>query len=269
VDWEALTPSDEIEAADWIGGRLHPFGQDVGSVVPTGFEAYARIFHPAWRLEGAKEVAVRWSDVAEWSGRTVHPEMQFHTIAVPLPDRETRFEAWSGEPRLGVLSTAQCTALVELLARHTSTPDTCWFCVWNGYGTFNPSSISEFRAYSGVLRGVRAWWWRVQPRFPKAKTKVPDGKLVRLPGRDYFLFKGPLSLAAGHTYGPNLWWPDDRAWCVASEIDFPYTYVGGPKKLIDEILADPALEALPAALHQGITAFSDTVNQSGFVGFEE
>ena len=60
--------------------------------------------------------------------------------------------------------------------------------------------------------------------------------------------------------GPNLWWPDDRAWCVASEIDFPYTYVGGSNQLIEEILADPLLEALAATTSQGITVDSDTVN---------
>jgi hypothetical protein len=240
VDWEKLTPSEEIEAAEWIGGRLHPFGQDVGSVVPTGFEAYVRIFHPASRLAGAEQVEVRWSDVAEWSGRTVHPEMQFHAIAVPIPHRETRLQAWSYEPPLGALSQGQVRALVGLLATHTATPDACWFCVWAGYGFFNTSGVN----------------WR-------------KGKLVRLPARDYLLFKGPLALALGHRDGPNLWWPDDRSWCVASEIDFPYTYVGGPKLLIDEILADPSLEALPAALDHGITAFSDTVNTEGFVGLEE
>jgi hypothetical protein len=236
VDWAALTPSDEIEAADWIGPRLHPFAQDVGSVVPSGFEAYARIFHPAGRLAGAHQVEMRWSDVAAWTGRVVHPEMQFHSIAAPLPGRETRVRGFNAEPWLGALSEGQARALVEVLARHTSIPDTCWFGVWEGYGTF--------------------------------KTR-PKWKRVSLPHRNYFLFRGPLSLAPGHLDGPNLWWPDDRSWCVASEIDFPYTYVGGSKKLIDEILADPNLEALPAALDDGITAFSDTVNQSGFVGFEE
>ena len=264
-----MTPNDEVEAADWIGGRLHPFGQDVGSVVPSGFEAYARIFHPTSRLVGTKEVEVRWSDVAEWSGRTVHPEMQFHTIAVPVPDRETRLQAWSREPRLGVLSDTQCRALIRLLARHTSTPDACRFCVRDGYGDFNRSAFQETRFYSGTGRHLRAWWWRVQQKFRRRKPVRREGKRVRLPGRDYLLFNGPLALAAGHLNGPNLWWPDDRTWCVASEIDFQYTYVGGPNKLIEEILADPSLEALPAALDHGITAFSDKVNASGFVGFEE
>jgi hypothetical protein len=195
--------------------------------------------------------------------------MQFHTIAVPLPDRDTRLQAWSYEPWLGALSERQARALVTLLARYTSTPDACWFCVWDGYGFFNPSAWQEMRSYSGISSRLRAWWWRARVNFQRRQPVLPKGKLVRLPARDYLLFKGPLALAVGHRDGPNLWWPDDRTWCVASEIDFPYTYVGGPKLLIDEILADPSLEALPAALDHGITAFSDTMNTEGFVGLEE
>ena len=45
----------------------------------------------------------------------------------------------------------------------------------------------------------------------------------------------------------NLWWPADHAWCVASEIDLPWTYIGGPRGLIDAVLADWRVEALAAA----------------------
>jgi len=38
--------------------------------------------------------------------------------------------------------------------------------------------------------------------------------------------------------------PADRAWCVATEIDFAWTYVGGSRELIDAILADARLEAV-------------------------
>jgi hypothetical protein len=36
VGWDALTASDEMKVADWIRDRLHPFGHDVGSIVPAG-----------------------------------------------------------------------------------------------------------------------------------------------------------------------------------------------------------------------------------------
>jgi hypothetical protein len=47
---------------------------------------------------------------------------------------------------------------------------------------------------------------------------------------------------------------------VASEIDFPYTYVGGSQELVDAIIENPDIEALPARLTDGITYSSDTVN---------
>jgi hypothetical protein len=43
--------------------------------------------------------------------------------------------------------------------------------------------------------------------------------------------------------GPNLWWPVDRAWCVASEIDLPWTFVGGSTKLIDAVIGAHDLNA--------------------------
>ena len=48
-------------------------------------------------------------------------------------------------------------------------------------------------------------------------------------------------------HSPNLWWPDDRAWCVATEIDLAWTYVGGSAALISDVLASPRLEAQPAS----------------------
>lgn len=260
VDWEALTPSDEVETAEWIGERLHPFAQDVGSVIPAGFDAYARIFHPAWWSGVGDETEVRWSEVAAWSGRTVHPEMQFHSIAARAPGRHTGPQPWNGQPREGRLSDRQTRALIGLLSNHTSTQNDCWFCVWEGYGSFHPGAVVWLRAYSGRMRHIRSWWWRFSLRFPKPKPKLPMVRRVRLPGRDYFLFKEPLATASGHQDGPNLWWPDDRSWCVASEIDFPYTYVGGASTVIEEVLVHPDLEALAATLDQGITADSDKVN---------
>jgi hypothetical protein len=251
MGWDALTASDEVEAADWIRDRLHPFAQDVGSVVPPGFDAYARIFHPAWRRSDGDQTEVRWSEVAASSGRTMHAEMQFHSIAAPLPGYQTGPVPWDSEPRLGVLPRHQTNALIGLLAKHTSTPDRCWFCLWEGYG---------------YLTGGRAvaYLWAGEPGATRPPPPPPPPKLkksrVRIPARDYLLFTGAVAQGEGWDDGPNLWWPDDRSWCVASEIDLPYTYVGGSTKLIEDILADPPLEALAATTAQGITAFSDKVN---------
>ena len=233
--WQDVTPSDTVAAAEWIPGRLNPFAKNVGSIVPKGFEAYARIFHPGTERASEREaptVEVRWAEVAARSGRIAHPEMQFHAITPPPIERSYGLEPAVFEPRIGILSRGQVGALINLLSKRTATPNACWLCLWAGYGYGN------------------AVWAELYAHATR----------VRLPGRDYLLFKGSVAQAQGWEDGPNLWWPEDRAWCVASEIDFPYTYVGGSKALIDDILRHPDLEALPATVEDGVNANSDKIN---------
>ena len=59
---------------------------------------------------------------------------------------------------------------------------------------------------------------------------------------------------------PNIWWPEDRAWCVATDIDLYDTYVGGSKECIEAILSNPDLEALPATLDARLDLGGDTIN---------
>jgi hypothetical protein len=255
MGWQTLPLSEEVHAADWIRERLHPFAQDVGSVVPSGFAAYARIFHPA-SIAGRPDVDVRWSDVAALSGKTVHPEMQFHAIAPPAQDPEPRVH----QPRLGILSDGQARALDALLSQHSAAPNSCWFCLWDGYGYLHPGGTAVFVAARPPFARVRVGLRRLQLRWAKPRPPRLDGPRVRLPGRDYLLFRAPIAEALGWEDGPNLWWPDDHAWCVASEIDFPYTYVGGSQELIAAIIDDPEIEALPATPTDGITYDSDRIN---------
>ena len=90
---------------------------------------------------------------------------------------------------------------------------------------------------------------------------------MKTPGREYFLLRGGVSAAAlfGRSMmlhgGPNLWWPDDRAWCVSTEVDLDSTYVSGSSALIAELLAHPDLEAFPAQIEDDVSGAADTVNQ--------
>jgi hypothetical protein len=90
---------------------------------------------------------------------------------------------------------------------------------------------------------------------------------LQLPGRGYYLAKGPVTAALETVYGmkssyqsASLWWPDDRAWCVATEIDFDWTYVGSSNACIAAVLSSPDLEALPAQLSDGVSYASDPIN---------
>jgi hypothetical protein len=255
VGWQDVTPSDAVEHGDWITGRLNGFAKNVGSIVPTGYAAYARIFHPATEGTEYPGVEVRWSEVAAWAGRTVHPEMQFHAIAAPAPGRSLGPSPWTYEPKLGVLSERQTGALIELLPKHTTTPNACWLCLWEGYG-YSSAVWMTFSFEQGPPPSPPAR----PPGAAEFEELQKRRKRVKLPGRDYLVFKGSIAQAQSWEDGPNLWWPEDRAWCVASEIDFPYTYVGGSTELIQDILRHPDLEALPATVEDGINYASDTVN---------
>jgi len=59
---------------------------------------------------------------------------------------------------------------------------------------------------------------------------------------------------------PNLLWPADRGWFLASEIDFNSTLVAGDTDLIANILACPALESWPVHPHDSLASDGDMVN---------
>lgn len=262
---ERLRLCDDVSPARWIVDSIHPFAQDVGSIVPEGFNGYVRIFHPASRREGDGTVPVRWSEVAEANGRIAHPEMQWPTIANPHSN-STQPGVWDHVPNEGSLPAELIPEFVEVLRRHTSTPDRVWFAVWNGYSglPFDDSGIGT--------TDLSAWpQSRIEPgrrlRAVEAHQPPPSAPTFELPGRAFWLLSGPIE-AASESLGrwrweqsANLWWPEDRAWCVATEIDFSWTYVGGTESLIDELLANPALEAMRAEISHGVTWDSDHLNQ--------
>lgn len=214
--------SDDIGQAAWIGERITPLGEARATVfVPSGFEAYARILHPAEEPRWGKRL-VRWRDVAAWSGLPLDPYDEFASVALP-PEPVEAPPPWSGQgPRQGSLFPPDAAVAIDHLRRQTATPDRCWFCLWEGYG----------------------WAADLIP------DSVETGPRVRLPDRDYYLYRGPVDAALiGECEEPpdhtaNLWWPDDHAWCVASEIDLSSTYVGGSADLVKALVAEPAIEAL-------------------------
>jgi hypothetical protein len=232
MDRNAPRWSSDVRQADWIGRRLAPWrGDHIATiVVPAGFAAYARVLHPAGIPEDG-ERPVRWADVAAWSGMPLRPDAQFHSIALPPTAPSEPPPYHSQGPEEGSLYVPDAGVLAGILRDWTATPEDCWFCVWDGYG------------------------W-----------ESPEGPRVQLPHRSYLLYQGPAESALAlpaldGTFGqcPNLWWPADHAWCVASEIDLPWTYIGGPRGLIDAILADDRIEALPAAPDDGVSRVEDWV----------
>jgi hypothetical protein len=59
---------------------------------------------------------------------------------------------------------------------------------------------------------------------------------------------------------PNLIWPADESWFVASEVDFDSTLVGGSVMLIEAIVESPELEAWQVGPSNSLAADADKVN---------
>jgi hypothetical protein len=216
------------EPASWIPSRLHPFAVDVGSIIPIGFPAYARLLHPPYRLTPAgKKTPVRWREIAAANNRTVAAEMQLlDTSSQPTRFSASGEELWDQQTQTGNLPREVAERLAAILPSHTLTPELCWFGVWEGFGDL--------------------------------RIEDNEGAMFSVPNRDLFLFHGTVAdvLTTFSEFdwmyrSPNIWWPDDGAWCVATEIDFTWSYVGGSSACIEQILGDSDLEALPTNPAQG------------------
>jgi len=256
--------SEDVGQADWIAERLTPWGDRdlaVTAVVPGGFESYARLLHPAYKSQacaytdvqdaagdhGTGDRVVRWAEIAAWSGLPLHRTAQFHAVALPPSPRPVPPPFTQG-PWEGSLDLADARALAGVLRAWTGTPDDCWFCVWDGFGWNTGTSLVSILTRAGERPETAV----PGPPADPVPGPVRDGPRVRLPNRDYLLYRGPAeavtaaaALSPGGGQTANLWWPADRAWCVATEIDLMVTYVGGPAALIDALGADDRIEALP------------------------
>ena len=207
------------DAADWIVPRLHPFAADVGSFIPEGFEAYARILHPPLkRASDGRIIGVRWQEIAAANDRSVEEEVLLVDESGDPTQLGPSGEAmWDEQSHVGSLSPDIAERLIHTLSSHTETPAQCWYAVWEGWGDVRNR-------------------WRTAPT-------------LSIPGREMLLFEGTIGDAlftfAGVDWSyrsANLWWPDDRSWFVSTEIDFKWTYVGGSRECIAQLLSDPLLE---------------------------
>lgn len=263
-----LRPVSDVSAADWVVAAVGPFGSGVGWLVPHGFKAYARILHPAW---AAYDRPVTWAEVAAWSGRVIHPGVQFEALSAPAQGAGGTPRPWQSPPDPGTLPPVLLAALCDVLARHTGSPDRCWFCVWDGYqqdadspatativavNEWEPDDMDDQEEREAAERRI------LPPEFP---TAVLSGPRVCLPERSYLLLEGPLD-AAGELgisiteQSPNVFWPDDQAWCVATDEDLDSTYLGGSAALVRDLLADERLEALSVNMADPVWITSDEIN---------
>ena len=228
---EPITFSDPGELA-WAIERLNAAEpHSVGALVPSGFDRYARIFHPVYKISGFSQSPVLWADVAAYSESQVHPLMQWEKIRTDSIDGAD--VEW---PQVGTLPKEVTLPLRALLSRFTENPS-CWFAVWIGWG-------DDYK-----------------PEVPNTCRTIDFG---RVHAREYEVFQFPLTLLDYSFFDreqtANMVWPVDNSWWITNDIDLDTTYIGGSATLIEEVLACPHFESFPVEIDDQISIASDVLN---------
>ncbi len=187
-------------------GRPEPGpGHVVSEIVPSGYEAYVRIFHRFEAGDGSGR-SLTWEARARESAVRFHAELSHRSLQGGERDSAGR-SIWQAQD--GALDHRSRRALVSLLATVSGEQPVSFAydlaaLLWGG------DKPLTHRASLAGLEGVR----------DAVKDRVGDS-------------------------GPEFWWPDDRSWVVTTDFDLLATYIGCSKETAELLLADEALETLP------------------------
>lgn len=133
--------------------------------------------------------------------------------------------------------------------RHTSSVEPAWFAIWEGHGFDTGTRHITWRG--PVDEATGEWLEQERARLRdenerrNAAIRSELGSVPRfaLPRRTYYLMTGPVSAvtelrnpaSADAWQRPDLFWPDDRAWFVATDVDFWSLFVGGDDDFLAEL----------------------------------
>lgn len=272
---EPFAPLAAATSGIWL---KHLLAEDFGSpntVVPRGFEAYARILHPIDRdrprapqtwatVDAATSPDIEtelgsWADLAAATSTRLGPYTQSADI---LPARTTMHEEWFtadgwryGQSEEGNLDPDTLARVATVLSHHTGTPASGVAAIWEGWGTGGSmpyySSMAQVRAHrlGRLLGGLRVAGRTAAKQLKPARLELP-GRTHDLFGAGIADFTDPLWPSRAPWVhqdraprSPSIVWPDDHAWVMVTEVDYDSTIIAGAQELVSELLRTDRLEA--------------------------
>jgi hypothetical protein len=117
----------------------------------------------------------------------------------------------------------------------------CWFAYWRGWGALEENLQ--------VLTGLKTW-----------SPAVVEQATFSLWDRDYVLLSGPLESVLNRpgpptpALSPQLWWPEDQRWFVATEVDFDFSVVGADEGLANAISENADINVHEVSLEDRLDA---------------
>lgn len=265
------------EHGRWLHARLATSFGAPNTVVPRGFEAYARILHPILRdrpkapetwetvfsseTRSMEDELVSWATVAAVQGKRVERYSQGADLVPPVGKDLSKpwvdAQGWRyGETVEGFLDVHTLARVAVILSRYTSTPANGVAALWEGWGSGNSVRYSSSKARN--LGNTIGWLTGgVRAKAHPARSLASAARL-KLPGRNHRLYsaaiteftdpewpsRAPWADAVGDAHSPNILWPADHAWVLVTEVDYDSTIVAGSRALMGALLASPGIEAL-------------------------
>jgi len=249
----------DLRRSEWLRVmEAEPFGS-ILSVVPRGFQSYARVFHPVerdrprdtktWRgvderthFDGVADIGAAletevttWANAAASFGTAMHSEAQYARV-LPRDDGTAAMaiapDGWRyAAPREGCIDAASLAAASAVLARHTGTPDAGIAAVWEGWGGL-VSSAGVARLTFEVSDGQPARiadaggedGGDLEPGSGLLAREVAAGSRFDLhgnTGRHYVLFEVGANDLADRAWPERAPWVDQPMWAQSPSIVWP------------------------------------------------
>ena len=212
-----VRPADTMDGVTWIERACRGQRGTVGALVPNHYQSVLRVHAPA-----------------------------------PCPGDDW----WS-------LYRELFHAVASVGERHTSSPSRAWFAIWEGHGFVNATTHiapgGPLHDEAQLALEHERERLRVEDQRRNAAIRAALDQIPRFdrPDRRYYLLEGPVSAATQLHYpdsvdewrNPDLFWPDDRHWFVATDVDFWSLYIGGSDDFIADLVRGVPTRAEPVALH--------------------
>ncbi|WP_404436640.1 hypothetical protein LG322_15330 [Microbacterium aerolatum] len=228
MEWIA----DPMDAGGWLRERLDD-DWSMHHFVPHGFEAYARIFHPAetYGEADAEGTTSSWAEAAAAFDTTLHTQASWQHLVRTPPDGDWRSRiAPDGRefvcPDEGRMPVTQLAAIARHLAAHTTTPDAGCVGVWEGWGNIVGGFVDSSPGLPADLGGdpihAEVVWQSLHNRFNNPFHKptwrpgilsdeISKGARLELPDRNHVVFGSAPAAFADPDWILDAPWRDREA----------------------------------------------------------
>jgi hypothetical protein len=250
-----MHPSPD-DAFEWIRSGRQKFparsnpnweGVFVSGLIPAKFEAYAKILHG---IEATYKSIDNPLTERENAILKIPKCKELRSFVEKLREEHRRARIrWQTLAQL--LDVPFQTEICHEWFRTTMKEPGCWprFLIGPGAGFLNAEELSEFVSILGPFTNSQDCFFRFSEIAFIATDKpiLFAGALNELPA---FLAERK------DQFTPEYWWPSDHSWCLCSDFDLDFTFVGGSKNLISSVLKNTTLEALEVTLRTRVDNYA-------------